>query len=440
MGYLNEDGLARYDGLIKNWTTFKSGTVDGVDPLLNWQKTDTAASVTFYPLPAAPLDPVVNFLFTETGPASGTKAPDNPSMITGVTQSKVTRCGKNLADSENLFVQPGRGIAASRSSDGAVNITGTTSGSGFVYFNAATSDIAKMPDYIESEKTYAFSLKTSYANCVLQVFFSNSLSAWGSPKLELSPNTSGTLTLDPSWIRGFVRIYIPSGYATNFDAYVQVEEGSAATSFEPYDGADYTVNLGGTYYGGSLDLSAGTMTVTHGRYVFTGNEQGWSNDGSGGLHSYNATTALGFTQLNLNNYITGTAQDGNSSCTHLPYTATSEANVQSGARTFACYCLVGGGKQLRFIVPFSTISDLQSWLSAQNAAGTPVAVTYKLVTPFTVQLTPTQIYSLSQLDPYTPRINTVYSDQTSVQVGYPKSPLATSTELTNAIVSLGGNV
>lgn len=63
-----------------------------------------------------------------------------------------------------------------------------------------------------------------------------------------------------------------------------------------------------------------------------------------------------------------------------------------------------------------------------------------LENPFTIQLTPTQIYSLSQPDPYTPRINTVYSDQQSVQVGYPKSPQATAAELTNAIISLGGNV
>jgi hypothetical protein len=67
-------------------------------------------------------------------------------------------------------------------------------------------------------------------------------------------------------------------------------------------------------------------------------------------------------------------------------------------------------------------------------------IVYNLATPETVSLTPTQLYSLSQLDPYTPRINTVYSDQQSVQVGYPKSPLATATELTNAIISLGGEI
>ena len=67
-------------------------------------------------------------------------------------------------------------------------------------------------------------------------------------------------------------------------------------------------------------------------------------------------------------------------------------------------------------------------------------IVYNLATPEIVSLSPFQIYSLSQPDLYTPCVNTVYSNQVSVQVGYPKSPLATSTELTNAIISLGGNI
>ena len=67
-------------------------------------------------------------------------------------------------------------------------------------------------------------------------------------------------------------------------------------------------------------------------------------------------------------------------------------------------------------------------------------IVFRLATPYTVSLTPTQIYSLSQPDPYNPRVNTVYSDQVSVEVGYPKSPQATASELTNAIISLGSNL
>lgn len=240
MGYLDESGLARYDGLVKNWVTFKSGTVDGIDPLLNWQKTGMAASVTCYPLPAAPLEPVVNFLFTETPPV-GEKSPTNPSTITGVSSITVTRC-----------------------------------------------------------------------------------------------ETAGV------------------------------------------DETDYTVDLGGTYYGGSLDVASGTLTLTH---VMV-EPDSLSYDIS--AHPANAGS--------------------------FQYADTFGRTVTTDGNTLTITGETGG------------------------------QIVYNLATPETVSLTPTQIYSLSQADPYAPRINTVYSDQTSVQVGYPKSPIATASELTNAIISLGSNL
>jgi hypothetical protein len=95
---------------------------------------------------------------------------------------------------------------------------------------------------------------------------------------------------------------------------------------------------------------------------------------------------------------------------------------------------------MSFFVPQTAQATYKQWLADQIVAGFPFTVICRLHTPVISQLTPTQIYSLSQPDPYTPRLNTVYSDQQSVQVGYPKSPLVTASELTNAIISLGGNV
>ncbi len=66
----------------------------------NWQKTKKNALVQFKPVPESDLEPVVDFMFTETPPASGEKGPSNPSTITGMSSAKVTRCGKNLLPSE----------------------------------------------------------------------------------------------------------------------------------------------------------------------------------------------------------------------------------------------------------------------------------------------------------------------------------------------------
>lgn len=44
---------------------------------------------------------------------------------------------------------------------------------------------------------------------------------------------------------------------------VQIEYGTAATSYEAYRNTTAQVDLGGTYYGGTVDLVSGTMIVTH---------------------------------------------------------------------------------------------------------------------------------------------------------------------------------
>ena len=66
----------------------------------------------------------------------------------------------------------------------------------------------------------------------------------------------------------------------------------------------------------------------------------------------------------------------------------------------------------------TTEQAYSNWVASQYSNGTPVTFAYAVATPFTVQLTPTQIRSLSALDKYEPRINTVYTDQEAVQVGY----------------------
>lgn len=360
MGYLNEDGLARYDGLVKQWVTFKSGTVDGIDPLLNWQKTETAASVTCYPLPAAPLDPVVNFAFTETGPAEGTKGPDNPSTIAGVTQAKVTRCGKNLLSPPN-DTRTRNGITLTNNNDGTYTVNGTASAD--TNFNFRSNLFLPAGTYIISGCPSGGSASTF---------------AFGTSGGIRDYGSGATFSLENLSERAFW-VQVSSGATvTNVTFKPQLELGSAATAFEPYEGVDYTVNLGDTYYGGAVDLSAGTMTVTH---VMV-EPDSLSFD----ISAHPADTAS------------------------FQYADTFGRTVTTDGNTLTITGETGG------------------------------KIVYNLATPETVSLSPLQIYSLSQTDPYTPRLNTVYSDQQSVQVGYPKSPIATASELTNAIVSLGSNL
>ena len=45
----------------------------------------------------------------------------------------------------------------------------------------------------------------------------------------------------------------------------QIEIGSTATTYEQYNGTTYPISLGGTYYGGTLDVTNGVLTVKYAR-------------------------------------------------------------------------------------------------------------------------------------------------------------------------------
>ena len=414
MPYVDLAGLSRFAGKSKD---FASSACAGLD-MANWQKTPAAGAVSFLPVPEMPLDPVVNFLFSETGPASGTKGPDNPSTITGVTQAKVTRCGKNLIWTpwQDATTVTRDGITWTVNGDGTVTASGTATADS--YFNVRQSTAGNR-QHLDSGLTYVLSgCPASGSNTTyLLAFVCNSATF-----KDFGAGTTCSVNADDS---GWISCIVRSGVTvSNLVFKPQLELGSAATSFEPYEGADYTVNLGGTYYGGSVDLSAGTMTVNRVAVPIT--------EANKATDSWNSSVnCYVFTQKSLLPAIARAA--GTEVCTHFIF------NSAYGSG-FSHFYAGSTGQIFFFDSSWESKDDAIDYFAAQENNGTPVLAVYEPATPIIVPFTPTQIYSLSQPDPYAPRINTVYSDQVSVQVGYPKSPQASQTELTNAIVSLGGNV
>lgn len=415
MPYVDLAGLSRFAGKSKDFASSACAVPD----MANWQRTAAAGAVSFLPVPEMPLDPVVNFLFSETGPASGTKSPDNPSTITGVTQEKVTRCGKNLIWTpwQDATTVTRDGITWTVNGDGTVTASGTATADS--YFNVRQSTAGNR-QHLDSGLTYVLSgCPASGSNTTyLLAFVCNSATF-----KDFGAGTTCSVNADDS---GWISCIVRSGVTvSNLVFRPQLELGSAATSFEPYEGADYTVNLGDTYYGGSVDLSAGTMTVTwYGAKLTSASSFRGPFDiaQSGSNKRYVANLSHGSAPYTETNQV----------CSHYNYSHSFDANIQQVwvAANGSCYLYDS----------FTTLAELNAFLDSQNSNGTPVVVCYQLATPYTLQLTPLQIYSLSQPDPYTPRLNTVYSDQTSLRVGYPKSPQATQNELTNAVVSLGGNL
>ena len=70
-----------------------------------------------------------------------------------------------------------------------------------------------------------------------------------------------TLTEDKYLSLGFR--YSDNSTMNASDLSVQIEKGTRATSYEPYKGKTYTVEIGETVYGGYVDLVTGVMIATH---------------------------------------------------------------------------------------------------------------------------------------------------------------------------------
>jgi len=255
--YINLDNLARYDANAKD----RAGRLYADASAACWQKTEKAGAVTCVPAPETPLEPVVEFLFKETLP-SGTKGAGNPSVIEGVEAITCTRRGRNLCPVEyTSSTMQSRGITASKTSDGyGWHFSGTASSSAspFLYF-MTSGGLEQWPEELERGKTYLFSIECADSNVSLQVYDSNSSSAWGSPYegkyiIHTMQNDGKSFIL---------RIQIARGATVDTDAYLHVEEIDHLVPFEPYARNDYAINLNGTFYGGALDVASGKLTVTH---------------------------------------------------------------------------------------------------------------------------------------------------------------------------------
>ena len=432
--HLDEAHLRYYDEKLKSWAS--SQPVKTLpSSLYPWTLTEKAGAVTCWPVGGTELKPTVDFLFTETPPASGDKGPDNPSTITGVESVTVGRSGKNIME-----LQPRLGagyLNFEKKSDGSIRIYGTTPSSTYdqvTLFPASTI----LGTLLHRGMTYTASYYGIEEKLSLQVYSKkpdNSYTHLGS--CSVSSNKL-KFTVPDNAVNVWVRIQTNAGNTVDDTVKVQIELGSNATSFEPCSYTSATVSLGETRYGGSIDLATGVMTVTHFLEQLSSSTNIVATGFSEGQSAYRVGMYLSSSKERLPYPIT--SLEGYA-CNSFPVVADPSVN------SAPCFGLAGGSI-LTYLCLTKTmlgVGDGAAYDAVRSAVlsflgSHQVKVAGKLATPYTVQLTPTQILSLSQPDKYTPRLNTVYSDASSVQVTYVKSPIRTEFELQQAIVSQGGNI
>jgi hypothetical protein len=183
-----------------------------------------------------------------------------------------------------------------------------------------------------------------------------------------------TIPSDAKFIRFLVRIGDQTLELSDIDK-VQVELGSSASVFEPYQPIQtVTIDLDGTRYGGTLNVLTGTMTVTK--------------------VEFDATSDLtyGTSSQGTNCNVFQIALPSNNLPSSVAYTAISNRfskNIPSDTPGR----MVHPGNTIYFVISKSeveyTVASLKTWLDNH-----PTQFVYELATPFTVQLTPSQLAML----------------------------------------------
>lgn len=339
---------------------------------------ETGNPVQCYPVAGYPLGVKATWEPVQDG--SGEPSPENVRPIKGRDTVKVERCGENLLNSV-----PELPIRIYKNSPSVVVRGGTLPAGQY------TMDV-RLDVIPGGEALGAALIKYELADGTEKYFVSRA-----------SNETSVTTTFETA-----IKAITVVNYG-NIDGNItgiSLVPGAAAGDFERYTGQTATLTLPRTIYGGTVDAVTGEGNENAKTITLDGNE-------------------LKFTKANI--YINlpahsapGISKGGIICCSHF------------NRRLFAvnttyefCFLLESDMTGL-----FASVDNLNAYLSAQYAAGTPVQIAYKLVepTPFTV--------TGAQPIPALSGTNTVITDVDSVTVTGRADPIKRIIDLEDAVASM----
>lgn len=198
---------------------------------------------------------------------------------------------------------------------------------------------------------------------------------------------------------------------------VCIEKGETATTYEPYKGESVSVSFPSTVYGGTLELyqdGSGKVTVDFSKYALP--LTGWTL-GTNGFY-------LAMPSDCISQNTKAAQSDGK--CTHFALVKDISPGDFIALDNVVCYCNGSITDNKRLYVRASQFADasaFETYLSAQNTAGTPVEMTYVLATPVITYLSASEVITL--LSGY----NTLYASTGSIQsIIYPVERYADAVE------------
>lgn len=378
----------------------------------------------------------VKALSVEITPAqsgSGDPSPDNIRPITGLSSVSVSGIGKNLFDPSGL----------TDGTNWSVDADGVYSGYGWIMHEKYSHQKGGYPLRVAFREGVPYTLsfdfraepneKNSYG-VVFGLKFTDGTETY--KVAAPSPDFQSVILTTPP---GKTLLCVYCSYSSgprNYVRNIQLEEGSEATGYEPYRERSVAVPLADsdgdplTVYGGTLDVTTGTLTVTHAKA--SASKQTILKSGS------DTTGAIPFYKINNSNWPDYVYTNADTSRREELCNIAKIANPYNSAEA-ANY-----GDYLAIIMSADGSSTPKSpqmrvskaVVDAMGNDTDTVEITYPLANPVTYQLTGQDLATL-------PGYNAVLTDADSVSVQYRADPTLAYEELesslTNAILSLGAN-
>lgn len=298
---------------------------------------------------------------------SGDPSPTNIRPISGHTSASVQRTGKNLIDNK-LTTSTSRNVTATVNADKSVYLNGTASSSGYFTMDGGfASARAELLPWMKKDGTRFI---MSGGNGQQLIFYTEDGTSLSTITVD-----SGEFTIpnDAVYYGYFIRIQNGTAYDRTIYPMIRLASDTDGT-YEPYQGQTVTIDLNGTRYGGTLDVTTGVLTVTWGTITLDGSESwqgtpstGWYTD----MHTLKKYKSNYVGAIYADKLVTGREQGAISG-----YYDNSDAYP---TQNWLYY----------YKNTFTTASEAKSYFQTN-----PTQIVYELATPTTIQLTPTQVKTL----------------------------------------------
>ena len=348
---------------------------------------ETGNPVQCYPVENYPLGVTASWEPTQEG--SGEPSPENVRPIKGRDSVMVTRCGENLLNIAPFTKLTKRGITYEYVANGGVHISGTATAT----VDSPTFAVWHLPP----GKYYGLDMGTGVSASI--VVRRNGANLW--------LNAKGAFEILAGDVTKYWYMIATNGATLDTTVYPYIVPGTTATTtYTPYTGQTATLTLPRTIYGGTVDAVSGKGQENAKIITLDGNK-------------------LKFTKSTI--YINlpsgsapGISEAGIICCSHFR-----KGFFKVNIPHEFCFLLESDITGL-----FTSVDDLNAYVTAQYAAGTPVQIAYKLArpTPFTA--------TGAQPIPSFPGVNTLLTNADSVAVTGRADPIKRITDLEDAVASM----